>query len=148
MSDDVMIHILGSDDAPLFARVAPDVFDEPVHPRWSAEFLADPRHHMAIAIARETIVGMASGVRYVHPDKAPELFVNEVAVAPTHHGRGIGTRLVRALLADARACGCVTAWVLTSPTNTIARRLYARAGGHEEAESPRMFLFSLAEEPT
>jgi hypothetical protein len=49
MSDDVVIHILGADDAPLFARVAPEVFDEPVHPRWSAEFLADPRHHMAVA---------------------------------------------------------------------------------------------------
>jgi ribosomal protein S18 acetylase RimI-like enzyme len=147
MSDDVIIHILGSEDAHLFTRVAPDVFDEPVHPRWSAEFLADPRHHMAVALDAETIVGMASGVRYVHPDKAPELFVNEVAVAPTHHGRGIGTRLMHALLSDARARGCVTAWVLTSPTNTVARRLYARAGGHEEAESPTMFLFSLAEEP-
>jgi ribosomal protein S18 acetylase RimI-like enzyme len=86
---------------------------------------------------------MASGVHYVHPDKPPEMFINEVSVAPTHQGARIGTRVMRALLAHARAIGCVEAWVLTSPTNAGARRLYASVGGVEEAEAPIMYSFDL-----
>lgn len=140
---DVSIHLVGPDDGALLERVADGVFDNPVHARWSAEFLADDRHHLVLALLDGVVVGMAAGVRYVNPDKPPELFVNEVGVAFAHQGQRIGTRLVRALLDAARARGCVTAWVLTSPTNTVARRLYASAGGQEETESPTMYLFPL-----
>ena len=125
------------------------MFDEPVDARWSAEFLRDPRHHLAVALDEEDggdaprVVGMASGVHYVHPDKAPQLWINEVGVAPSHHGRGIGTRLVRALLDHARTLGCTEAWVLTSPTNAAARRMYASAGGEEADEAPVMVEFDL-----
>ena len=71
---------------------------------------------------------MASGVHYVHPDKAPELWINEVGVAPTHHGQGIGTRLVTTLVQHGATLGCDEAWVLTSPTNEAARRMYVAAG--------------------
>lgn len=54
----------------------------PIDPTWSAEFLRDPRHHIAVAIEDGVVVGIASGVHYLHPDKPPELFVNEVGVAP------------------------------------------------------------------
>lgn len=140
----VSIQLLGPNDAAVLERVADDVFDNDIHPQWRAEFFADPRHHLAVAIDDGVVVGMASGVRYVHPDKAPELFVNEVAVASTHYERGIGTRLMRALLDDARARGCVNAWVLTSPTNAAALALYTKAGGNAQAESPTMFEFPLA----
>ena len=78
------------------------------------------------------MVGMASGVHYVHPDKAPELWINEVGVAPTHEGRGIGRQLLRALFAHGRALGCTEAWLGTEPDNARARRLYAAVGGQEE----------------
>ena len=143
----VTIRILGPADGATLHRVAPDVFDHPVDARWSAEFLADPRHHLAVAVDDESglVVGMASGVHYVHPDKPPELWVNEVGVAPTHQGRGIGRRMLAALLAHARALGCREAWVLTSYDNTPARRMYAAAGGVEEREAPLMITFSLGE---
>ena len=57
---------------------------------WTAEFLADSRHHLAVAVDEGRVVGMASAVHYVHPDKPPELWINEVGVAPTHRGLGIG----------------------------------------------------------
>ncbi|HEY0859014.1 MAG TPA: GNAT family N-acetyltransferase [Albitalea sp.] len=126
------IRLLGQHDAALLDRVAPDVFDQPVSPRWAAEFLADPRHHMVVPLDEGQVVGMASGVHYVHPDKAPELWVNEVGVAPTHEGRGIGRQLLRALFAHGRALGCTEAWLGTEPDNTRARRLYAALGGQEE----------------
>jgi ribosomal protein S18 acetylase RimI-like enzyme len=140
----VTIRILGPEDGSVLQNVAPDVFDGPVDPRWSAEFLADPRHHLAVALdATGTVVGFASGVHYVHPDKPPQLFVNEVGVAPPHRGTGIGTRVMRALLAHARSIGCLEAWVLTSPLNTGARRFYASVGGVEDVEAPILFSFRL-----
>jgi ribosomal protein S18 acetylase RimI-like enzyme len=140
----ITIRILGSNDRGVLDKVAPDVFDRDVDPRWSAQFFADRRHHIAVAIDESgTVVGMASGVHYVHPDKAPEMFINEVGVAPTHQGMRIGTRVMQALLDRARSIGCVTAWVLTSPTNATARRLYLGVGGVEETEAPIMFQFPL-----
>jgi aminoglycoside 6'-N-acetyltransferase I len=113
--------------------VAEDVFDNPVSPALAAEFLADPRHHLAVALDGETVVGMASALHYIHPDKPADLWINEVGVAPSHHRLGLGRRLVAALLARGRELGCHQAWVLTDEENAAARRLYAAAGGEETA---------------
>ena len=110
--------------------VAPDVFDNAIDPRWTAEFFGDPRHHLAVAIDASRVVGMASAVHYVHPDKPPQLWINEVGVAPTHQGRGIGRHLIDTLLGHARTLGCTEAWVLTDDAeNRAAHALYASAGG-------------------
>jgi aminoglycoside 6'-N-acetyltransferase I len=137
--------MLGPGDEAVLANVAPGVFDHEVEPALSAEFLHDPRHHLAVALEDGTVVGFASGVHYVHPDKPVELWVNEVGVAPTHQRRGLGKQLLRALFAHARALGCREAWVLTSPANGPAVRLYESAGGNDLEDSPVMFTFRLGE---
>jgi len=137
------IRLLGPADGAVLARVAPGVFDNPVHPRWSIEFLADPRHHLAVALDGDIVVGMASAVHYVHPDKAPELWINEVGVAPTHHNRGIARRMLAALFERGRELECGQAWVLTDRGNPAAMRLYAAAGGVEHPVPSIMFEFQL-----
>jgi len=127
----VTIRMLGPDDAAVLSRVAAEVFDHDVDARWTREFLADARHHMAVALDGDQVVGMASAVHYVHPDKPPELWVNEVGVAPPYRGRGVGRRLLEALFDRGRALGCTEAWLGTEPENVAARRLYAAAGGTE-----------------
>jgi len=128
----IAVRLLGSDEADVLDNVAPDVFDHQIHPRWCAEFFADQRHHLVVALDGDLVVGMASGVHYVHPDKAPELWINEVAVAPTHHGQGIGRRLVTTLVQHGATLGCGEAWVLTSPANEPARRMYVAAGAVDD----------------
>jgi GNAT superfamily N-acetyltransferase len=140
----VTVRVLGPDDGAVLQRVAPDVFDNPVDARWSAEFFADPRHHLAVAIDDGLVVAMASALHYVHPDKPHELWVNEVGVAPPHQGRGIGRQVLAALLEHAKTLGCQEAWVLTSADNAAARRMYAAVGGQEEDEAPVMITFDLA----
>jgi GNAT superfamily N-acetyltransferase len=142
----ITVRLLGRDDASALDRVAAGVFDYEIDPRWTAEFLADARHHLAVALDGDTIVGMASAVHYVHPDKPPELWVNEVGVAPSHWRRGIGRRLLRALFARGRELGCRAAWVATDPGNTAARGLYAAAGGVEAPEPMVMVEFDLTQE--
>jgi ribosomal protein S18 acetylase RimI-like enzyme len=127
----VEFRLAGPHDAALLARAAGDVFDHPVDPALTAEFLSDPRHHLAIALDDGRVVGMASGLHYVHPDKPPELWVNEVGVTPSHRGQGVGRRVLGVLLERGRALGCHEAWLLTDESNAPARRLYAAAGGRE-----------------
>jgi GNAT superfamily N-acetyltransferase len=139
-----IIRILGPSDAALLSSAAPDVFDDPVDPRWAAEFLSDPRHHMVVALLGGQIVGMASEVHYVHPDKPPELWANEVGVASPHQRQGIGKQLFRALFAHGRKLGCREAWLGTDESNQPARRLYAAMGVTEE---PMVYVtFELASE--
>ena len=137
------IVVLEADDGPLLTNVAADVFDNAVVPEIAEAFLADPRHHIAVAVEDDRVVGMATGVHYIHPDKPPELWVNEVGVASTHRRQGLARRLLEALFEVGRALDCAEAWVLTEGDNEAARALYSAAGGSETTERPVMFEFRL-----
>jgi ribosomal protein S18 acetylase RimI-like enzyme len=139
----VTIRILGANDAAVLSNVAEDVFDHPLQDRWITEFLNDPRHHMAVALLEGQVIGFASGVHYVHPDKPPELFINEVGVASDHQRQGIGRQLMDALLARGRELGCAGAWVLTERDNTAARGLYRASGGMEGTDEVVLIGFNL-----
>jgi aminoglycoside 6'-N-acetyltransferase I len=128
----IEIRVLKSGEEAVLARVADEVFDEPVDPALTREFLADSRHHIAVAIDDGVVVGFASGVDYLHPDKPPELWINEVAVAPGHQRRGLGAAVLAALLAVGRERGCRSAWVLTNAGNPPALALYRALGGVED----------------
>ena len=131
------IRLLGPDDEAVLRRVADGVFGNPVNPALTREFLNDSRHHLAVALDEGCVVGMTSAVHYVHPDKPPQLFINEVAIAPTHQSQGIGRQLLALMLAHGRTLGCTEAWVGTEETNVHARRLYA---GADEAGTPEPFV--------
>lgn len=139
----IEIRILNQGDRRALDQVAAGVFDNAVDPRLADEFLADPRHHIVVALEDGVIVGFASGVHYVHPDKAPELFINEVGIAPSHHRQGLGKAVVTSLLEVGRQLGCREAWVLTDRENTAAMALYASAGGEEAVDESIMFNFRL-----
>jgi ribosomal protein S18 acetylase RimI-like enzyme len=130
----IEIRILRPGDDPVLMNVAQELFDNPVDPDLTREFLADPRHHLAVAIDDELVVAFASAVHYVHPDKPPQLWINEVAVAPTHRRRGLGKAVLRALFEVGRAHRCTEAWVLTDRLNPAAMALYRSVGGTEGAD--------------
>jgi aminoglycoside 6'-N-acetyltransferase I len=142
----VAIKVLGPDDAGVLQQVDPDVFDDPILQERAKEFLADRRHHLAVAVEDGVVVGFVSAVHYVHPDKAcPELWINEVGVAETHRRRGLGKRLLEAVFDVGRRLGCAEAWVMTDRANTAAMRLYAAAGSTEAPTDHVMFTFRLGE---
>jgi ribosomal protein S18 acetylase RimI-like enzyme len=129
-----MIKILQAGDDNVLMNVAGGLFDNPVDARLTKEFLEDPRHHIAVAIDDGKVVAFASGVHYVHPDKPPELWVNEVSVAPTHQRRGLGKAVLRALFEEGKSHNCTAAWVLTHRGNPAGIALYSSVGGVEGAE--------------
>lgn len=137
------IKTLTQDDLALLTSTADDVFDNPVDENFAREFLNDPRNHIVAAISDGVIVGFASAVHYIHPDKPPELWINEVGVAESHQGRGTGKALMKEMLQLGHGLGCKNAWVLTDRGNAPANRLYKSAGGKMDEEDTVMYEFDL-----
>jgi len=130
----IEIKVLQSGDESILLNVAAGVFDNPIDAELTREFLEAPRHHIAVAIDDGLVVGFASAVHYVHPDKLPELWINEVGLPPTLRRRGLGKRVLRALFEVGRAHNCTVAWVLTYRSNVAAVALYSSVGGTEGAD--------------
>jgi GNAT superfamily N-acetyltransferase len=61
--------------------------------------------------------------------------VRMLAVAPEAQGRGVGTALIRACAARARAEGRARLWLHTTPQLAIAQRLYEREGFRRAPEN-------------
>jgi ribosomal protein S18 acetylase RimI-like enzyme len=142
----IEIKVLQPGDESVLMNVAAEVFDNPIDTELSREFLEDPRHHIAVAIDDGVVVGFASGVHYIHPDKPPELWVNEVAFAPTHRRLGLGKAVLTALFEVGRANNCKVGWVLTDRSNVAGMALYSSVGGTEGADglSEAMVGYSFA----
>lgn len=144
MTQTVTFRTLRAGDAAVLANVAQGVFDEPVQRELAAEFLAEPRFRIVVALAGDLVVGMATGLVHMHPDKGPEFFINEVGVGDAWLRRGIGGRLMQAILAEARAAGATTAWLGTESDNTAALALYRAAMREGDSEETmQVFTFDL-----
>ena len=139
----IEIRLLRQGDEAVLERIADDVFDELVDEQLAREFLGSDGHYLAVAVDAGRVVGFASGVTYVHPDKPRELWVNEVGVAESHQRRGIATQLIRKLFNAAREAGCQEAWVLTERPNEAANGLYRSLGGVEPGDETVMYSFRL-----
>jgi len=130
----IKVMLLTATDLAVLERVDPDVFDNPVQPKLASQYLANPGNLIAVAIHEGVVVGMASAIAYVHPDKPLQLFINEVGVAEKCRGQGLGKRLISALLEQGSILGCTEAWVATEANNHAARALYNAARGTEEED--------------
>lgn len=113
-------------DEAVLEKVAAGVFDEPVRPDLTRRFLATETYRIVVALDGDLVVGMATGFTHFHPDKDEEFFVNELGTADAYRRRGIAERLLRAILAEAKAIGCSDAWLGTEHTNGPALGLYRK----------------------
>ncbi len=129
--DGIELRALGPQDHALLCATPPGVFDHDVTPERARAFLADPANLLVVALERGVVCAMATGTVLTHPDKPPQLFVNEVGVRADRQGRGLGRALMAAVLAEARGRGCAQVWVATDAENAAARALYRGAGGSE-----------------
>ena len=140
----VAILLVSEANVSLLERVDDDVFDHDVQPALVHAFLANPANVLVAAVVEGLVVGMASGIAYVHPDKPLALFINEVGVSGRFRRQGIGRQLVSALLQRGTELGCKEAWVATEVSNRPARELYAALGGVADAEHAVVYVLPLA----
>ncbi len=141
--NDITYKSATNDDLSALIEAGDDLFDNQVKQERALEFLRDQRHHLLLAYKDQKVVGMASGFHYVHPDKDPALFINEVGVMDEFQSQGIGRQLIEHLCELAKSLGCVEAWVATEQSNIAARKAYKAAGGIEEEESIVLYEYKL-----
>jgi ribosomal protein S18 acetylase RimI-like enzyme len=137
----VEVRRLGPDEEAEVARAA-ELQDDPPDPAASRAYLADPRNVFFLAYEGERVVGFLRGTALGQvKTMRPQMFLYEIAVAPEFRRRGVGRRLVDALLQYCRDHGFEEAFVFTDPGNTAAVGLYLSTGGETETPADRMYVY-------
>ncbi len=139
----VTIHLVTEANASLLDDMDDDVFDHPVTPDRLREFLGNRSNVLFVATIDTKVIGMVTGIAYVHPDKPRSLFINEVGVSGRYQRRGIGTKLVSAMLEWGRHQGCVEAWVAAMVSDSAARLFYEATGGVQEEQHAVVYTYPL-----
>lgn len=142
----IIIRRLEAGEEKILARVADDVFDNPVNETWSAAFLAGTHNLLVVALAGDLVVGMGSGLFHGHPDKAPELWINEIGVSPAYQRQGIATEILTKMQQIAAEEGCRGCWLITEPENFAANQLYASLPGWDGPEKSVIYSMAFADD--
>ncbi len=135
MRNSFIIRQATTEDISAMVKVGDKLFDNKIKPHRAKEFLDDPRHHMLLAYDNGKVVGMISAFHYVHPDKDPQLFINEVGVVDEFQSQGIGRELVKHMCDLGKKLDCTCSWVTTESSNDAAIKSYLAAGGKQDEEN-------------
>lgn len=122
------------------------LFDDDVTMEGAIDSLSRSGHHLLLALAadREPI-GFISAVEMRHPDKQPEVFINELGVAEPWRRQGVARALLTALGDLARTQGVTTVWTATEPDNSAALAAY-RSIGADTSETAVMISIDLTDD--
>ena len=124
---------------------ATDLFDAPPVLEAVASYLGDSRNIFLLAQEGARPIGFLRGTELtqLHSTRK-QMFLYEIAVGPEHRRKGVGRRLVEALLAFSREQNFEEMFVFTDdPGNTAAHRLYRSTGGVTETPGERMYVYRL-----
>ena len=121
----ITIHHVTPANADLLGNLDPDVFDHAIQPDMLAAYLADPRHGMFVAVDAGVVVGQIRGSVHLQPDRAADLYIDNLGTAPARQRRGVAAAMMKAMLAWGEAQGCTYAWVATETDNEQAKGFYA-----------------------
>ncbi len=119
------IHHITPANTALLANVDPDIFDHAIDPAHLAVYVADPRHAMFVAMEDDLVIGQIRGSVHLQPDRASDLYIDNLGTAPALQRRGIAAAMMKAMLAWGEAQGCTYAWVATETDNEQAKGFYA-----------------------
>jgi len=120
----ISIHLINRANTSLLARIADDVFDDDIQHDLLAAYVSDPRHAMMVAEEDGLVVGQIRGNVHLQPDRAPDLYIDNLGTAPSHQRRGIATQLIQALVAWGETQGCTYVWLGTETDNASGISFY------------------------
>jgi ribosomal protein S18 acetylase RimI-like enzyme len=121
----ITVHHITTNNMDLLAHVAPDVFDHEIQPALLAAYAADKRHALFVAMTDGKVVGQIRGNVHLQPDRAPDLYIDNLGTDTAYQRRGIAAALMKSMLAWGKAQGCTFAWVATETDNDDAIGYYA-----------------------
>jgi aminoglycoside 6'-N-acetyltransferase I len=125
---DIRIKRIGKVDAYILGHVAEDVFDHEVTAERLASYLDEPNHILCVAVVDGLVVGQARAVVHSHPDKSPELYIDNAGVASAFQRKGIATQMLAEIIQFGKERGCREVWVGTESDNESAKALYHSLG--------------------
>ena len=103
----IEIKLLNKNDKEILNNLAPEVFDDPIDLDSTEKFLNDNCHHIVVALDDDLVIGFISAVHYYHPDKQhPEMWINEVSVAPPYRRKGIAKDMLNKILKHSKNLCC------------------------------------------
>jgi ribosomal protein S18 acetylase RimI-like enzyme len=120
----VQILRVQSHNLSVLERVDPDCFDEPIDLERAARCVESPDAVLLVAVGEGVVIGQCLAAIHRHPDKASEVYIDDLAVSPSFQRRGIATQLVEMCIGYGRAAGATIVWVATETTNDAARQFY------------------------
>jgi len=135
--DEPVLALLAREDAEfdLDGRGGPR---EPLADDAAAMFLADPEVRAWIAEENGTVVGFLYGhVIRKRAGPAVEVLLYEIGVRAAHRRRGVGRKLVKALLEWSTELGARETWVLAGNPGAVE---FYRACGFEGSGEPTVML--------
>ena len=124
------------------------LFDPPADSAALRAYLGDSRNLFLVATAGSRAVGFLRATRLgqLHT-RRPQLFIYEIGVVPGFRRRGVGTALIRNVLAYCGRNRFEEAFVLTDPGNRAAVGLYRATGAITETRGDRMFVYRIRRRP-
>ena len=131
----IQVQIINKSNVHLLNNVLDDVFDYPIQTDYLTPFLTSPTHHLLVAMNEsQEIVGFVSFVDLYHPDKATQVFVNELSVHEDYQRQGIGSSLMNHVFEYANDHAYYV-WVATEMENVDADKFYQQLKPHSRQDS-------------
>ena len=94
--------------------------------------LNDANSHFLVATMKGSPVGFINfTIRQTILHRSPSALIDELVVAKEYQGKGVGKRLVLAVIEKCKQLGCCEVEVSTEKTNIKARRFYKECGFNE-----------------
>lgn len=115
---------INQDCSELLEVVAEDVFDEEIDLIRLTKYVQEDSHVFLVAVHENMVVGQVMAIVHLHPDKATELYIDDLGVSPDFQRQGIATSLLKTLFALGKRKGCQEIWVATEPGNAEAEGFY------------------------
>ena len=141
-SEPITVRLITEDDVDLGVRIARKFAGNDVPKEHVLRFLQHATNLLFVAFAEGDLVGFLTAHRLDRfKDLRKQIFVYEIDVAAQWRGRGIGRKLMNAVLEAARLENTDEVFVLTNHSNVAARRLYESAGGIVENGDDLMYVF-------
>ncbi len=127
------VHRLTPELADDFPSVADDVFDHTPTQEHLAKLALMPGHALFVARGGGVVVGQLLAMIQFQADRAPQLYIDNLGVAPGFKRQGIARTLFEAAMAWGKDSGCDSVWLATDVGNAEARGFYASLGFSREA---------------
>jgi len=97
------------------------------------DLLNDNNSHILVAEVNGDVIGFINfTIRRTILHSAPSGLIDELVIAKTHRGKGIGRLLLQAAIKKCKGLGCCEVEVSTEFSNTNARKFYKEVGFEEK----------------